>query len=92
MIRARCWPRTQDDFNAIDATILVDTDGSVWLTYGSYWSGIKQQQIDPTTGGLLSSNPTQYSLAFRPNVQYDPIEGTKPGPQRQLLLLVRIIR
>jgi arabinan endo-1,5-alpha-L-arabinosidase len=65
-----------DDFNAIDPTILVDTDGSIWLTYGSYWSGIKQQQIDPITGELLSSNPTVYSLAYRPNVQYDPIEGT----------------
>jgi len=67
---------SSDDFNAIDPNILVDSDGSVWLTYGSYWSGIKQQQIDPTTGELLSSNPTVYSLAYRPNVQYDPIEGT----------------
>lgn len=65
-----------DDFNAIDPTILTDTDGLVWLTYGSYWSGIKQRQIDPTTGFLLASNSTVYSLAFRPNVQYDPIEGT----------------
>jgi arabinan endo-1,5-alpha-L-arabinosidase len=64
------------DFNAIDPNILLDTDGSVWLTYGSYWSGIKQQQIDPISGGLLSSNPTVYSLAYRPNVQYDPIEGS----------------
>jgi arabinan endo-1,5-alpha-L-arabinosidase len=67
---------SSDDFNALDPNILVDTDSSVWLTYGSYWSGIKQQQIDPTTGMLLASNPTVYSLAERPNVQFDPIEGT----------------
>ena len=64
-----------DDFNAIDPNIFIDTDGSVWLTYGSYWSGIKQRQIDPSTGMLLSSNGTRYSLATRPGVPNDPIEG-----------------
>jgi arabinan endo-1,5-alpha-L-arabinosidase len=64
-----------DDFNAIDPTILIDTDGSVWMTYGSFWSGIKQRQIDPTTG-MLGSDSTIYSLATRPDVQYDPIEGS----------------
>lgn len=64
-----------DDFNAIDPNILVDTDGSIWLTYGSYWSGIKQRQIDPATGLLLASNPTRFDLATRPGVPGDPIEG-----------------
>jgi arabinan endo-1,5-alpha-L-arabinosidase len=65
-----------DDFNAIDPTILADTDGRIWLTYGSFWTGIKQREIDPATGMLLASNPTVYSLATRPGVQFDPIEGT----------------
>jgi arabinan endo-1,5-alpha-L-arabinosidase len=64
-----------DNFNALDPTILVDTDGSIWLTYGSYWSGIKQRQIDAQTGMLLSSNRTVYSLATRPGVPHNPIEG-----------------
>jgi arabinan endo-1,5-alpha-L-arabinosidase len=64
-----------DNFNAIDPNILIDTDNSVWITYGSYWSGIKQQQIDPATGKLLLSNPGRYSLATRPGVPIDPIEG-----------------
>lgn len=64
-----------DDFNALDPTILVDSDNSIWMTYGSYWSGIKQRQIDPQSGMLLASNPTRYSLATRPGVPNDPIEG-----------------
>jgi arabinan endo-1,5-alpha-L-arabinosidase len=64
-----------DDFNAIDPNILVDTDGSVWLTYGSYWTGIKQRQIDPVTGKLLLADSTRYNLATRPGVYANPIEG-----------------
>ena len=68
--------QSSDDFNAIDPNILVDADGSVWLTYGSYWTGIKQRQIDPSSGMLSTTNSTIYSLAYRPNAQYDPIEGS----------------
>ncbi len=64
-----------DDFNALDPTILVDADQSVWLTYGSYWTGIKQRQIDPSTGKLMAANPTRYDLATRPGVPNNPIEG-----------------
>lgn len=64
-----------DNFNALDPNIFVDTDGSVWLNYGSYWSGIKQQQIAPVTGMLLDSNPQVYDLATRPGVPHNPIEG-----------------
>ena len=64
-----------DDFNAIDPNLFIDTDGSLWLTYGSYWTGIKQHQIDPSTGKLLLANPKRYSLATRPGVPIDPIEG-----------------
>src|SRR4051794_38049078 len=67
---------SSDDFNAIDPSILVDTDGSVRMTYGSYWTGIKQQQLDPSTGKLMAANQTVYSLATRPGVLFDPIEGT----------------
>ncbi len=64
------------DFNAIDPNILVDGSGSVWLTYGSFWSGIFQQQIDPTTGKIMSGSST-YHLAQRASgVSNDPIEGS----------------
>jgi len=64
-----------DNFNAIDPNILVDTDGSVWLTYGSFWDGIYQQQINPTTGEIMTGGTT-YHLAERASgVANDPIEG-----------------
>jgi arabinan endo-1,5-alpha-L-arabinosidase len=64
-----------DNFNAIDPTILVDTDGSVWMTYGSSYTGIKQRQVDPASGQLIVANCTCYSLATRPGVQGNLIEG-----------------
>jgi arabinan endo-1,5-alpha-L-arabinosidase len=72
--------QTTDNFNAIDPTILVDTDSSgnlthVWLTYGSFWNGIDQREIDPTTGKLSTTNTAVVNLATRPAVQYNPIEG-----------------
>ena len=67
--------KSGNDFNALDPTILVDSDNRVWLTYGSYWTGIKQRQIDPVTGMLLGSNAVRYDLATRPGVPHNPIEG-----------------
>lgn len=67
--------RPGDDFNAIDPNILIDTDGSVWMTYGSYWSGIKQREIDPATGMLSTQERKRYNLATRPGVPNNPIEG-----------------
>ena len=44
--------RTQDGdgYNAIDPAAFRDSDGSLWMTFGSYWSGIKLIQLDPQTG------------------------------------------
>jgi arabinan endo-1,5-alpha-L-arabinosidase len=39
-----------DDFNAIDPAIFIDSDGSVYMFWGSYWNGIKAVEIDPETG------------------------------------------
>lgn len=63
-----------DDFNALDPNIMVDDRGGVWMSFGSYWSGIKQLQIDPQTGRPLPG-AIRSSLAERPEVPDDPIEG-----------------
>lgn len=39
-----------DDFNAIDPHIVATGDGRVWMSFGSFWSGLKLVEIDPTTG------------------------------------------
>jgi arabinan endo-1,5-alpha-L-arabinosidase len=63
-----------DTYNAIDPNISIDVSGKIWLTYGSYWSGIQQTQIDPGSGGVLA-NAAKASLATRPGVPNNPIEG-----------------
>ncbi|MCQ4209609.1 arabinan endo-1,5-alpha-L-arabinosidase [Streptomyces longispororuber] len=57
---------TASDYNAIDPNLFVDDDGTWWLSFGSWWTGIKMIRIDPSTGKQLASNTTRYSLASRP--------------------------
>jgi arabinan endo-1,5-alpha-L-arabinosidase len=54
-----------DDFNAIDPNIVLDERGQPWLSFGSFWTGIKMRRIDPTTGKPSSKDATVYSLAER---------------------------
>ena len=67
-------------YNAIDPNILVDygtgtTVQHVWLSYGSFYGGIYQREINPATGTLLTTNTTNYHLASQPGVTGNPIEG-----------------
>jgi arabinan endo-1,5-alpha-L-arabinosidase len=68
---------SHDNFNALDPNIFIDTNGSIWLSYGSFWTGIKQAAIDPMTGMLLpsSSGPMSLALAARPNDSPHAIEA-----------------
>ena len=38
-----------DDYNAIDPNHVIDKDGRHWLAFGSFWSGLKLIELDPTT-------------------------------------------
>jgi arabinan endo-1,5-alpha-L-arabinosidase len=63
-----------DNFNALDPNILIDADGSVWLNYGSFWSGIHQRRIEPTTSQLSTTDPAVYDLAAQPSSDH-AVEG-----------------
>jgi arabinan endo-1,5-alpha-L-arabinosidase len=56
----------KDDWNAIDGNIAIEDANTVWLSWGSFWSGIKMRRIDVATGKLSTEDTTLYSLARRP--------------------------
>jgi arabinan endo-1,5-alpha-L-arabinosidase len=48
-----------DDFNAIDP-FRIDSGERAWLTYGSYWQGIRLVEIDPVSGMVLEGAEAQF--------------------------------
>jgi arabinan endo-1,5-alpha-L-arabinosidase len=66
----------EDNFNAIDPNIVLDGNGQPWLSFGSFWSGIKMRRIDVTTGKPSDGDPTLYSLASRAK----PENASPPKP------------
>lgn len=66
-----------DNFNAIDPNIVLDRAGQPWLSFGSFWSGIKMRRIDAVTGKPSPADDTLYALAARATPA-DP-DPAKPG-------------
>lgn len=68
----------QDDWNAIDPNLVFENNRSLWLTWGSFWGGIKMRRLDPETGKLSETDTTVYTLASRPRVA--PVNGSVEAP------------
>jgi arabinan endo-1,5-alpha-L-arabinosidase len=66
-----------DDFNAIDPNIVFDASGQPWLSFGSFWGGIKMRRIDAVTGKTSTGDAKLYSLAARARPEMP--EPPKPG-------------
>lgn len=58
-----------DNYNAIDPSVFLDTDGKLWLAFGSFWSGIKLIALDSKTGKRLASDTHIYSLAHSDSIE-----------------------
>jgi len=59
------WSDGVEDSNAIDPGIFRDpTNGSLWLTYGSYFGYIRLVELDPRTGKRLYPQRTPVNVAI----------------------------
>lgn len=57
-----------DDFNAIDPAVIHDGK-KLWLSFGSFWSGIKLVELDPATGKRIARDSKLYSIANNPQIE-----------------------
>jgi arabinan endo-1,5-alpha-L-arabinosidase len=53
------------NYNAIDPSVLLASNGTLWMAFGSFWDGIKMIELDPATGKRIATNSPVYSLARR---------------------------
>jgi len=56
-------------YNCIDPCPLVDTNGLMWLTFGSYWNGIYLMQLNPATGKRIAANSPLTRLAYNSSIE-----------------------
>ena len=55
--------QTASNFNAIDPNVFIDDDGTPYLIYGSYWSGVYMKELNPNTGKFANPNAEPIHLA-----------------------------
>lgn len=67
---------SSNDYNAIDPNLTLDKDGNPWLTFGSWWSGIKLVKIDKST---MKPTGSIYSIAKRDNGIEAPVIVYRSG-------------
>ena len=61
--------REGGDWNAIDPAVFRDDDGSLWLAFGSFWSGIKLVSLDAKTGKRNVPDAPLVALAYNRSIE-----------------------
>lgn len=73
----KVWETKRDsEYNAIDPNLIVDPSGAWWMSFGSFWSGLKMIRIDPRTGKQDRKDKKLYALATRPR----DVDGAVEAP------------
>ena len=57
------------DYNAIDPAVVRSDDGTLWMAFGSFWTGIKLIELDPRTGKRIAGNSPVYDLAHKEQIE-----------------------
>jgi arabinan endo-1,5-alpha-L-arabinosidase len=65
---------TSVDYSVLDANAVVDPDGTPWMSFGSFWTGIQLVELDPTTGAPLADAPFHLLAARDP--WYEGVEAS----------------
>lgn len=71
----------RDEWNAIDANMIVDEDGVGWLSFGSFWRGIKMFRLDETMTRMAEPQEW-YPICRRPEGTTKDIAGKDDGIPR----------
>lgn len=69
--------RSTDDYNAIDPNVVVDENGVPWMTFGSFWGGIRMVQLTEDMASCAQPENV-YTLCTR---KYVPDDGV-PQPDQ----------
>lgn len=62
-------------YNAIDASVFVDNDSRMWMTWGSWWDGIFITELDASDGKPISNQPNLDAINIARNLPETSIEA-----------------
>jgi arabinan endo-1,5-alpha-L-arabinosidase len=59
----------RSDYNAIDPSVVHGKEDTLWMAFGSFWSGIKLIQLDPKTGKRIAPDSPVHSIAHKEQIE-----------------------